>query len=253
MENDPAQETVASALAQVRERIARACAAARRAPEEVEVIGVTKTFGPEVVAEAWEAGIRRFGENRVQEAAFKIPQCVAGPEWHLIGHLQRNKVRPALAFFTTLHAVDSLRLLDQIEADAAEAGVRPDILLEVNVSGESSKFGLAPEEAPRAVERALACRALTLTGLMTLAPFCPDPEQARPVFARLRELRDRLARDFGIGLPHLSMGMSNDFEAAVREGATWVRIGTRLFGCRPTLKQTLRAQLAADGGWEQEQ
>lgn len=251
MENDLSQKTVASELAQIQERIARACAAAGRNPQEVEVIGVTKTFGPEVVAEAWEAGIRRFGENRVQEATFKIPQCIAGPEWHLVGHLQRNKIRPALAFFTTLHSVDSLRLLDQIEAAAQDAGVRPNILLQVNVSGESSKFGLTPEETPRAVERALECRALTLIGLMTLAPFCPDPEQTRPVFARLRDLRDRLSHDFDIGLPHLSMGMSNDFEAAVREGATWIRIGTLLFGHRPTLKQTLRAQMVADGGWEE--
>jgi len=250
-ENDTAQQPVAATLARVRERIARACEQAGRNPEEVEVIGVTKTFGPEVVAEAWEAGIRRFGENRVQEAAFKIPQCVSGPDWHLIGHLQRNKIRMALACFSTFHSVDSIRLLDALDAAAGEAGVRPEILLEVNVSGEASKFGLQPGEAPRAVERALQGRALTLSGLMTLAPFCPDPEQARPVFARLRDLRDRLARDFGVGLPRLSMGMSNDFEAAVREGATWIRIGSLLFGGRPTIRQTLRAQLAAEGVWEE--
>ncbi len=251
MATDSAEKTVASMLQQVHERIARACARTGRSPEEVEVVGVTKTFGPEVVAEAWEAGIRRFGENRVQEAAFKIPQCVSGPDWHLIGHLQRNKVRPALAYFSTIHSVDSLRLLEQIDDEADEQGVRPAVLLEVNVSGESSKFGLRPDDVPRVVEGALQCRALSLIGLMTLAPFCPDPEQTRPVFARLRELRDRLARDFAVGLPHLSMGMSNDFEAAVSEGATWVRIGSLLFGHRPTLKQTLREQVAAEGMWEE--
>jgi len=249
MESNPSV-SVAAIMEQIRERIARACEQSGRNPDEVEVIGVTKTFGPEVVAEAWEAGIRRFGENRVQEAAFKIPQCVSGPDWHLIGHLQRNKIRPALAFFSTIHSVDTVRLVEQFDAAADEAGVRPDILLEVNVSGEASKFGIKPEDIPQVVERALACRALTLVGLMTLAPFCPDPEQTRPFFARLRELRDRLTRDFGIGLPHLSMGMSNDFEAAVREGATWIRIGSLLFGHRPTMKQNLRTQAEAEGIWE---
>lgn len=251
METNPTETTVAAMFEHVRERIARACSEVGRKPEDVEVIGVTKTFGPEVVAEAWETGIRYLGENRVQEAALKIPQCVTGPEWHLIGHLQRNKVRLALSYFTTIHSVDSLRLLEQIETDAQEAGLRPDILLEVNVSGEGSKFGLKPEEVPHVVEKALSCRALSLVGLMTLAPFCPDPEQTRPVFSRLRELRDQLVRDFDIGLPHLSMGMSNDFEAAVREGATWVRVGSLLFGHRPTMKQTLRSQLAADDVWEE--
>jgi pyridoxal phosphate enzyme (YggS family) len=244
-------DSVATILEQIRERIARACEQSGRSPDEVEVIGVTKTFGPEVVAEAWEAGIRRFGENRVQEAAFKIPQCVTGPDWHLIGHLQRNKIRPALGFFSTIHSIDSARLVEQLDDAADESGVRADILLEVNVSGEASKFGIKPEDVPQVVERALACRALTLVGLMTLAPFCPDPEQTRPFFSRLRELRDRLTRDFGIGLPHLSMGMSNDFEAAVREGATWIRIGSLLFGHRPTMKQNLRQQMEADGVWEE--
>lgn len=251
METDPIEKTVAATYAQIRERIDRACSDVGRNPKDVEIIGVTKTFGPEVVAEAWEAGIRYFGENRVQEATLKIPQCVSGPEWHLIGHLQRNKVRLALGYFTTIHSVDSLRLLEQIESDAQEAGLRPNILLEVNVSGEASKFGLKPEEVPQVVEQTLSCRALSLVGLMTLAPFCPDPEQTRPVFARLRELRDRLVRDFEIGLPHLSMGMSNDFEAAVREGATWVRVGSLLFGHCLTMRQTLRQCLAEDGVWEE--
>jgi hypothetical protein len=227
---------IAEILRVTQARIAEACAKAGRRPEEVEIIGVTKTHGPDVVREAWEAGIRRFGENKVQEAAWKIPECVSGPEWHLIGHLQRNKVRPALELFSVLHSVDSIRLLEQIERAAEEGGQRPEILLEVNVSGEASKSGLSPALAPEVVEYALGCRNITLTGLMTLAPFCPDPELARPVFAKLRELRDGWETRFGIGLPNLSMGMSNDYLVAVEEGATWVRLGTALFGSRPKWK-----------------
>jgi len=228
--------SIADCLANARRRIAEACARAGRKPEDVEIIGVTKTFGPDTVAEAWQAGLRLFGENRVQEAAAKIQECPGGPSWHLIGHLQRNKVRPALELFSVLHAVDSVRLLEQIDRVADETGCQPRILMEVNVSGEASKFGLKPDEVPAVVERSLQARSVTLAGLMTMAPFVPDPQQSRPVFARLRELRDRLQRDLGVGLPHLSMGMSNDFEVAVEEGATWVRLGTVLFGHRPKWK-----------------
>jgi PLP dependent protein len=224
--------TIADCLAGVRARIAAACGRAGRRPEEVEIIAVTKTFGPDVVAEACQAGLRQLGENRVQEAAAKIPLCAGGPEWHLVGHLQRNKARPALELFSVFHAVDSLRLLEHLDRTADEAGQRPQILLEVNVSGEASKFGLKPDEVAGVLEKAMQARALTVVGLMTLAPFCPDPELTRPVFVRLRDLRDRLERELGTGLPRLSMGMSNDFEVAVEEGATWVRLGTVLFGHR---------------------
>lgn len=227
------EREVVDILQEVRSTIAEACARAGRDPDAVQIIGVTKTHGPEVVREAWEAGIRLFGENKVQEAAWKIPECVGGPEWHLIGHLQRNKVRPALELFPVIHSVDSVRLLEQIERVAEEGGYRPEVLLEVNVSGEASKSGLSPEQVPEAIALALGCRSLTLTGLMTMAPFCPEPETARPVFANLREARDRWEREFGIGLPNLSMGMSNDYRVAVEEGATWVRLGTVLFGRRP--------------------
>ena len=227
---------IAETVVLAQTRIAEACAKAGRRPDEVEIIGVTKTHGPDVVREAWEAGIRRFGENKVQEAAWKIPESVSGPEWHLIGHLQRNKVRPALELFSVIHSVDSLRLIEHIGRVAEEGGYRPEILLEVNVSGEASKDGLRPDDAPAVIEYALGCRSLTLTGLMTMAPFSPDPEQARPVFAKLRECRDRWEQTFGIGLPNLSMGMSNDFAVAVEEGATWVRLGTVLFGHRPKWK-----------------
>jgi pyridoxal phosphate enzyme (YggS family) len=234
------QPTIADCLSDVRQRIAAACSRAGRTPDDVEIVAVTKTFGPDVVEDALCAGLRLFGENRVQEAAAKIPSCPSVPAWHLIGHLQRNKVRPALELFSVIHAVDSARLLQQIDSVASEAGHQPQILLEVNVSGEASKFGLKPEDVPAAVEQALQARAVTLIGLMTMAPFCPDPQQARPVFARLRELRDRMVRDFGVGLPQLSMGMSNDFEAAVEEGATWVRLGSALFGHRQKWAAMLR-------------
>ena len=227
---------IAAPLRQAQDRIAEACAKARRSVDSVEIIGVTKTHGPDVVREAWEAGIRLFGENKVQEAAWKIPECGSGPEWHLIGHLQRNKVRFALELFSVIHSVDSVRLLEQIERMAEESGRRPEILLEINVSGEASKDGLTPSQAPEVIEYALGCRNVTLTGLMTLAPFCPDPEQTRPVFARLREWRDQWEQAYDIGLPRLSMGMSNDYSVAVEEGATWVRLGTALFGHRPKWK-----------------
>ena len=232
---DEGVRPIADLLDEVRGKVAEACARAGRKPEEVEIMGVTKTHGPEVVGEAWEAGIRVFGENKVQEAAWKIPQCVSGPEWHLIGHLQRNKVRPALELFSTFHSVDSLKLLDQIERVAEESGHRPEIYLEVNVSGEASKDGLPPEQVPAVIEAALNCRNLTLTGLMTMAPFAPDPESVRGVFAKLRECRDTWERDLGIGLPNLSMGMSHDYLVAIEEGSTCVRLGTVLFGARPKL------------------
>lgn len=235
METD---RSVVDILEDVKARIAEACAKSGRQPDSVEIIGVTKTHGPDVVREAWEAGIRLLGENKVQEAAWKIPESVGGPEWHLIGHLQRNKVRPALELFSVIHSIDSVRLLEQIERVGDECGSRPEVLLEVNVSGEASKDGLKPEQVPEVIEYALGCRSLTLTGLMTMAPFCPDPEGARPVFAKLRECRDRWEREFGIGLPNLSMGMSNDYLVAVEEGATWVRLGTALFGHRPKWRPT---------------
>ncbi len=226
------ETTFAQRLAAVRERIDAACARAGRSVDEVEIVAVTKTHGPEVVRDAWEGGLRIMGENRVQEAAAKIPQSVSGPEWHLIGHLQKNKIRHALPLFSFFHSIDTPDLLAQMERIAEEADASPHILLEVNVSGESSKFGIRPDALPRMVEQALSARRLTLEGFMTMAPFSPNPEDARPHFARLRELRDKMERDFGASFPRLSMGMSGDFEVAVEEGATWVRLGTVLFGDR---------------------
>lgn len=223
-------------LEAVRERVKTACQRSSRSIDDVEIIAVTKTHGPEVVRDAWEGGLRIMGENRVQEAAAKIPQCVSGPDWHLIGHLQKNKIRPALQLFTFFHSVDTPELLANIGRIADETGITPSILLEVNVSGESSKFGLRPENVPAVIEQALSMRQITLEGFMTMAPFSTNPEDARPHFARLRELRDKMERDFNASFPHLSMGMSGDYEVAIEEGATFVRIGTALFGDRPKWK-----------------
>ena len=240
------EESFAEKLENVRARVKAACDRAHRSMDEVEIIGVTKTFGPDAVRDAWEAGIRTMGENRVQEAAAKIPECVSGPDWHLIGHLQKNKVRHALELFSCIHSVDTLPLLEQIARVADETGAHPRLLLEVNVSGESSKFGLRPENVPAVIERALAAPSVTLEGFMTMAPIAPDKELARPVFARLRACRDKWEEQFGATFPRLSMGMSGDFEVAVEEGATWVRIGTALFGDRPKWQPRRLADDAGD-------
>ena len=218
----------------VKAKIAAACQRAGRDPGEVEIIAVTKTHGAEVVKEAWDAGLRIVGENKVQEAAWKKPASVTGPLWHLIGHLQSNKVRKALELFDFFHSVDSAALADRMNAIAQDMGASPHILLEVNVSGEKSKSGMKLEEVRDVLAHiAQECPRLTVEGLMTMAPFSENPEDARPYFRKLRELRDELEKELGVGLPRLSMGMSGDYEVAVEEGATWVRLGTVLFGERP--------------------
>jgi len=233
-------------LAHVHGEIAAACAKSHRDPNDVEIIAVTKTHGPEVVGEAWENGLAIVGENKVQEAAWKKPASVTGPSWHLIGHLQANKVRHALELFDFIHSVDSVKLADRINAIAQDIGVSPHILLEVNVSGEKSKSGMKPEEVCPTLEHIMSeCPRITVEGLMTMAPFSENPEDARPYFRRLRELRDGLEEKLRVGLPRLSMGMSGDYKVAVEEGATWVRLGTVLFGERPKVK-SVRA--AADDG-----
>ncbi len=237
----------AEILSSVRGRIDAACARAGRKPGDVKIVAVTKTHGAEVVEEAWSNGLAIVGENKVQEAAWKKGMSVSGPQWHLIGHLQGNKVRQALGLFDMIHSVDSAKLADRIEAVAEECGYSPRILLEVNVSGEKSKSGLAPSEVAAVLEHiAAGCPRITVEGLMTMAPFSPNPEDARPHFRALRELRDRLESTTGARLPELSMGMSGDFEVAVEEGATFVRLGTVLFGERPKLK-AVRAS-SDDGG-----
>ena len=219
--------SIADNLRRVRERVAAACERAGRSPDEVTIVGVGKTFPPEAIAEACRAGLADIGENRVQEALRKIPLVEAHglhPRWHLVGHLQTNKAKTAVSLFAIIHSVDSLHLA---EALSKRADQPVPVLLEVNVAGEASKFGFAPEEVAQAYRRIAALPNLDLQGLMTVAPFVTDPEEVRPVFRRLRELRDEL------GLRELSMGMTDDFEVAIDEGATMVRIGRAIFGPRP--------------------
>ncbi len=229
--------TIAERVARVRERIQRACEQAGRDPDSVLLVAIAKNHPPEAVRAAAECGIRVIGENRVQEAAAKIPLCPGHLDWHMVGHLQSNKVRPALRLFSTIHSVDSADLLRRIARLAADEGVRPRVLLEVNVSGERSKFGLAPEQVPEVITAAQDLPAIELVGLMTMPPFFEQPEKVRPFFAALRELRDRCVRDLKVALPELSMGMSHDFEYAILEGATMIRVGTDIFGPRPPPKK----------------
>jgi hypothetical protein len=194
---------------------------------------IKQKFGPDAIREAADCGVEVFGENRVQEAAAKIPDCPGHLTWHLVGHLQRNKVRAAVEWFHLVHAVDSLRLLEAVDRAGEEAGREVPVLLQVNVSGEASKFGLSPDAVPDVLDRASGLMHVTLEGLMTMPPFTEDPEGARPHFQHLRRLRDQWAAATGFPLAQLSMGMSHDFEVAVEEGATLVRIGTGIFGDRP--------------------
>ena len=226
-------DTLEDRLNHIRERIATAATQAGRSPEDVTLIAVSKTYPPEAVREAEAAGQLVFGENRVQEALSKIPELSSRLSWHLIGHLQSNKIRKALPHFALFHGVDSLDLATAINRIAAEDGHRPGILLEVNIAGEASKFGFKPEALDAEIERLLELPRLEIRGLMGMAPIVEKPEDARPYFARLREIRDRLNETHRLSLTELSMGMSGDFEAAILEGATFVRVGTAIFGNRP--------------------
>ena len=230
-EPDSGATTFGERLDAVESRIAAACRRAGRDRSEVTLVAVCKTWPPEIVSEAIRAGATVLGENRVQEGLAKAPLCPSA-EWHLVGALQRNKIRHALSLFTTLHAVDSVECLHDLARIQAETGARPDVMLEVNVAAEPTKRGFSPAAARDAVRAALEDGELRLTGLMCVPPWVPDPEASRPRFRALRELRDSLEREFGVSLPCLSMGMSGDFEVAVEEGSTHVRIGTALFGRR---------------------
>ncbi|MDI6773914.1 MAG: YggS family pyridoxal phosphate-dependent enzyme [Verrucomicrobiota bacterium] len=225
-------DSVADRVRSVQERLAAACARANRDPAGVRIVAVAKTFGPEAIAEALACGLRVFGESRVQEAGHKIPLCPGDAEWHMVGHLQRNKAKDAVSLFRMIHSVDSLRLLEAIDRAAEAQGVMMPVCIEVNVSGEGSKFGVAPEATRELIEQANRFMRASVVGLMTIPPFSREAEDARPFFRRLRELRDSLRAATGTALDELSMGMSDDFEAAVAEGATWVRLGTALFGPR---------------------
>lgn len=227
--------TIADRLTAVRERIVAAAASAGRDPASVRLIAVSKAFPLEFVREAFAAGQRDFGENRVQEALQKIQ---GSPDiairWHLLGHLQTNKARKAGGVFTAIHSVDRPELLERLDTAAAEAGTHPDLLIQVDLAGEATKFGAPPAEVPRMLEAGGRCRTARVVGLMTLPPRAESPEETRRWFSSLRGLRDQWL-DEGVPasmLRELSMGMSRDFEVAVQEGATIVRVGTAIFGRR---------------------
>jgi pyridoxal phosphate enzyme (YggS family) len=226
---------IAVRLAEIRARIADAAARAGRAPSDVRLIAVSKTFPIESVRAAYDAGQRDFGENRVQDALQKIE---AGADmsihWHLIGHLQSNKARKAAERMALIHSIDSVDLLRRVDAAAAAVPRRLQALVQVDLAGETTKHGASPEALAAIFAAARSCTAVDVVGLMLLPPLAENPEDARPWFARLRDLRSRL-RDAGVDpamLRELSMGMSHDFEVAIEEGATMVRIGTAIFGQR---------------------
>ncbi len=223
--------TIAGALAAVRERIDRACDRSSRPRDTVELIAVSKTMPAERVQEAIAAGQRLFGENRVQEALEKQGQ-VSGVRWHLIGHLQRNKARLVTRAFELIHSVDDERLLAELDRRAGAAGAPQAILLQVNLSDEPTKAGVKAKDLRPLVDRAVACPHLALRGLMTIPPPVEQPEQNRRYFAELRELGRRAEAWAGAALPELSMGMTGDYEVAVEEGATLVRVGRAIFGER---------------------
>ena len=213
-------------------RIQAACGRAGRDPSSVQLMAVSKTQHPDDIALVSALGVETFGENRVQEARGKIPLCPSRIHWHLIGHLQSNKAREAVHLFEMIHSVDSLRMLETLDRFAADEGRSLPVCLEVNVSGERSKFGMSPEQVAETLAAANRLFKVKVVGLMTIPPVSEDPEEARPFFGALRELRDRMQRESGLDLPELSMGMSHDFEVAIEEGATWIRVGSLLFGPR---------------------
>jgi pyridoxal phosphate enzyme (YggS family) len=222
-------ETFTDRLESVERRITAACEKAGRPRDGVRLLAVSKTKPPEAIREAVESGLHLFGENRVQEAQSKIPMCPSGLEWHLIGHLQTNKAKIAARYFQMVHSVDSLKLLQALDD---HAGTTLPVLLQVNISAESAKFGMKPDEVAGVIDAANQMQKVEVHGLMTIPPFSPDPEKTRVHFSALRQLRDRLQKETGTPLPELSMGMSHDLEVAIEEGSTWVRIGTDLFGAR---------------------
>lgn len=227
---------IAENLEHVRKQIAQAAAKAGRTAGEIELVAITKTHPAEKVRQVVEAGQTLFGESRVQEARVKIPELPSNLLWHFVGHLQKNKIRHALPLFELFHSVDSLALAQEMDRIAADEGMRPRVLLEVNVAGEGSKFGFAPDKLREQMEALLALQRLSILGLMTILPLADKPEASRTYFVRLRELRGRLQTEFRVDLPQLSMGMTQDFPIAVEEGATLVRVGTAIFGERTRRK-----------------
>jgi PLP dependent protein len=224
--------SLADNLTAIQQRIVAAGARSGRDPGAVTLLAVTKSQPPEVVQEAADCGQVLFGENKVQEAKAKIPLCPGRLRWHFIGHLQSNKCRDAVELFEMIQSVDSLPLAQEISKRAEQAARTMPILLEVNVAGEASKFGYPPAKLLAELKEINALPRIEIHGLMAVPPWSAEPEKSRPHFRRLRELKQECEQILGVPLPHLSMGMSGDFEVAIEEGATLVRLGTALFGPR---------------------
>jgi PLP dependent protein len=229
---------LAANLNAVQKQIEAACVRANRDTAAVSLLPVSKSQSPDAVRVAAKLGLNLFGENKVQEAKAKIPLCPGHLRWHMIGHLQTNKCRDAVHLFEMIQSVDSLALAEEIDRRAWQAAKTMPILLEVNIAGEASKFGYPPDRLLKELEQINALKRIEIHGLMTIAPWTPEPEKVRPIFRQLRELKERGEQFLGAPLPHLSMGMSGDFGVAIEEGATIVRIGTALFGPRSQSKKT---------------
>jgi pyridoxal phosphate enzyme (YggS family) len=225
--------SIAENLERVRGQITQAAAKAHRSEDEIELVAIAKKHPAEKVREAVEAGQTLFGESRVQEARVKISELPSNLRWHFVGHLQKNKIRHALPLFELFHGVDSLALAQEMNRIAAEEGGHLRALLEVNVAGEGSKFGFKAETLHAEMGSLLELPRLSIEGLMCIPPLADEAEASRKYFVQLRELRDSLEKEFDLRLPHLSMGMTQDFWIAVEEGATLVRVGTAIFGERP--------------------
>jgi pyridoxal phosphate enzyme (YggS family) len=229
--------SIAENLECVRGQIAQAAAKSSRSADDVTLVAISKTHDAAKVREAIEAGLHLFGESRVQEARVKIPELPSSTRWHFVGHLQKNKIRHALPLFDLIHSVDSLALAEEINRIAEEEGMHPRVLLEVNVAGEGSKFGFAPDKVHAEMESLLGLPRLSILGLMCVPPIADDPEASRKYFVALRQLRDRLQTECHVDLAQLSMGMTQDYRVAVEEGATLVRVGTAIFGERARTKR----------------
>ena len=221
-------------LSRLQDRIAKAAERSGHDPHSICLVAVSKTKPASLILEAIDAGVTDIGENRVQEAQSKWNQIDRSVRWHLVGHLQRNKVKQALAIFDLIHSVDSLRLLAEIDRRSAQLNQRTDVLIQVNTSGEPSKYGVEPDQTLDLIESGLDYEHVRINGLMTIGAFLPDPEAVRPSFVLLQQLREKIVgQQFpGIDMEYLSMGMTNDFEVAIEEGANLVRVGTAIFGAR---------------------
>lgn len=226
--------TIADNLASIQERISKAALRAGRNPAEIRLVAVSKTVSTENIQQAIAAGVTILGENYVQEARNKIARVGSQVAWHFIGHLQSNKARNAVDLFSMIHSVDRLSLAEALDEEANRQGKILPVLIQVNISGEESKSGIDPQETLQLLQRIAGLQHLSIQGLMTMPPWFEDPEDARPYFIALRKLREELSREKipGVALQELSMGMSGDFEVAINEGATLVRIGTAIFGPR---------------------